>query len=400
MSTTEVISDFFNQPAYKITALTLRIVGLWPLQSKFEGKLLRFLWYFFITTQMIPQICVCITDFGLETLMSTIPPFTVAIIAGAKMIISTINNNKIIDLMKIMQQDWNSLKSEVEHKIMKKHVEHGRLLTLFISMLYYNSLMVFLLLPVRPKVMSWLGLSKGPADFAFPYPVNYGVDQDKYFYIIEAHISFCSALVITLIIAADTFFIVFIQHVCGIFTVISHRLKQLSVSNNLNIQLYPSKRDDEAFWIIASCIRKHNEAIKFTELLENIYCWIFFISVGLETLLMTFSGVQLVSQMDNIDELFRWGPFAFGQLVHVFVENAISQQLIDYSEGFHDAIAMIKWYGLSIRSRKLITFMIMRSRVTSSISAGKMVIMSMETFGMILKTTMSYFTLLTSVQEE
>lgn len=42
--------------------------------------------------------------------------------------------------------------------------------------------------------------------------------------------------------------------------------------------------------------------------------------------------------MSNIDGLFRYGPFAFGQLVHVFIENAISQQLINYSGGINDAM--------------------------------------------------------------
>ncbi|XP_008549293.1 odorant receptor 13a-like [Microplitis demolitor] len=399
-NSTQVIADFFNRPCYRVNVLTLRICGLWPYQSKFEGKLLRFLWAFFVSSQMIPQICVCITDFGMDTLTSTIPPFTVAIIAGAKMIISTLKVNQIIELLVTIQKDWSKLKSETECEIMKKHLDQGKKLTLFISIWYYNSMVVFLLLPMRPKVMTWLGLSQGPADFDFPYPVNYGVDHDKYFYAIETHISFCSTLVITTIIAADTLFIVLVQHICGIFKIISYRLENLVSSSNLDIDLHPSKINDRAFWVISDCIKKHNKAIQFAELLENSYCWIFFISVGLETLLMTFSGVQLVSQMSNIDGLFRYGPFAFGQLVHVFIENAISQQLINYSGGINDAISMIKWYTLSMRSRKLLTFMIMRSQVICSVSAGKMIIMSMETFGMILKTTMSYFTILSSMQED
>lgn len=152
---------------------------------------------------------------------------------------------KIIELLVTIQKDWSKLKSETECEIMKKHLDQGKKLTLFISsygffnynffirksdkrnesiniftVWYYNSMVVFLLLPMRPKVMTWLGLSQGPADFDFPYPVNYGVDHDKYFYAIETHISFCSTLVITTIIAADTLFIVLVQHICGIFKII------------------------------------------------------------------------------------------------------------------------------------------------------------------------------------
>lgn len=73
---------------------------------------------------------------------------------------------------------------------------------------------------MRPKVLVWLGLSKEPANFEFPYPVDYGIDSYEYFYAIEFHVIFCSALVIAAVLAADAMFIYFVQHVCSLFATI------------------------------------------------------------------------------------------------------------------------------------------------------------------------------------
>lgn len=73
---------------------------------------------------------------------------------------------------------------------------------------------------MRPKAMAWLGLSNEAANFEFPYPVDYAVDSDKYFFIIEFHIMICSALIITAVLAVDAMFIHFVQHVCSLFATI------------------------------------------------------------------------------------------------------------------------------------------------------------------------------------
>lgn len=42
--------------------------------------------------------------------------------------------------------------------------------------------------------------------------------------------------------------------------------------------------------------------------------------------------------MDNMDELFRYAPFAVGQMIHVFIESAIAQQVMDYSGQIDEAL--------------------------------------------------------------
>ncbi|XP_018311020.1 uncharacterized protein [Mycetomoellerius zeteki] len=56
------------------------------------------------------------------------------------------------------------------------------------------------------------------------------------------------------------------------------------------------------------------------------------------------------------------------------------------------------WYKISMRSKDLLRFTLLRTTKPCQIKAGKLFVMSMENFSSLLKMTMSYFTMLTSVQ--
>ncbi|XP_071646261.1 uncharacterized protein [Temnothorax longispinosus] len=78
-------------------------------------------------------------------------------------------------------------------------------------------------------------------------------------------------------------------------------------------------------------------------------------------------------------------------------------------EAYHALINCIKlykralnyscdWYRISLRSRHLLKFTLMRTTKPCQIEPGKLFIMSMENFSSILKVSVSYFTVLISLQ--
>ncbi|XP_034938356.1 uncharacterized protein [Chelonus insularis] len=141
-------------------------------------------------------------------------------------------------------------------------------------------------------------------------------------------------------------------------------------------------------------------AIDFAVLLEDTFCWVIFITVCLNTLMLTLSGIQILTNLHNLTEIIRYGPFMVGQVIHIFVENIIGQQLVDYSSKVDISIQMMNWCDISLRSQKLLNLMTIRSRVVTKITAGKIFVMSVQFFGSVIKTSMTYFTLLRSLNEE
>ncbi|XP_034938376.1 uncharacterized protein [Chelonus insularis] len=141
-------------------------------------------------------------------------------IAISKWLNSIFNQNNIQLLLDLMQDTWSNLKPGRETDIMTKYAEDGKKYCFYYCMMFYVSMVIFLLLPMRDKLMVLLGLSDGPAEWAFPYFVDYWIDEQKYFFWIELHMSIGSAFTITAIAGPDLIFLVFMQHTCGMFAVI------------------------------------------------------------------------------------------------------------------------------------------------------------------------------------
>ncbi|KAL0111605.1 hypothetical protein PUN28_013061 [Cardiocondyla obscurior] len=87
-----------------------------------------------------------------------------------------------------------------------------------------------------------------------------------------------------------------------------------------------------------------------------------------------------------------------GQLLHIYSLSSTSQRLLDHSTEMQEVIYNCNWYKISLRSRHLLQFTLMRTTKPCQIEAGKMFVMSMENFSSILKVSVSYFTMITSLQ--
>ncbi|XP_034938377.1 uncharacterized protein [Chelonus insularis] len=285
--------------------------------------------------------------------------------------------NKIETLLTHICKEWSLLRSGPEFDIMLKYADQGCEYTFWILTLYLSAIMVYITLPNRAKILEWLGLSDQPAKIEFPYPLYFPIiDMEKYFYFLEAHV------MLTLYVITY-----------------SYQLEHLSDIGSLEINLYPKKQVDREFRVLSECIRRHNRAYEFVKILDDTFCWITLNTIGMEVLTMTFSGFWLMTHRDNVDEILRYGAFLLGQIMHVFIQSAFPQQLMDHSAQIAEAVIMCKWYSLSMRTRKLLILISMRSKIVARITAGRMFTLSLEFYCAVLKSTMSYFTLLNSVQE-
>ncbi|XP_071580682.1 odorant receptor 43a-like [Temnothorax nylanderi] len=113
---------------------------------------------------------------------------------------------------------------------------------------------------------------------------------------------------------------------------------------------------------------------------------------------LSVDAAKLITRDSKIDENVRIGAAYLGQLMHIYYLSAMSQRLLDHSSGLQEVIYSCDWYRISLRSRHLLKFTLMRTTKPCQIEPGKLFIMSMENFSSILKVSVSYFTVLISLQ--
>ena len=65
--------------------------------------------------------------------------------------------------------------------------------------------------------------------------------------------------------------------------------------------------------------------------MESSYTIYFLFLTGTNVLLMSFTGVQTVTRLDDPKLAIRYGSYTFGQIIHVFFGFWHGQLLIDHS---------------------------------------------------------------------
>ncbi|KAL0108535.1 hypothetical protein PUN28_015214 [Cardiocondyla obscurior] len=111
-----------------------------------------------------------------------------------------------------------------------------------------------------------------------------------------------------------------------------------------------------------------------------------------------FLVLQITQETSDILEATRYVFYVIGQLIHLFFLSFEGQRLIDHSLEIRDKMYSSFWYKASMKLQKLVMMVMMKSLQPSFLSAGKIYIFSLQSFTMILQTSMSYFTVLATFQ--
>lgn len=79
---------------------------------------------------------------------------------------------------------------------------------------------VYLIVPFAPKFIVACGWANLSTAVHFPIPVDYFVDSEENLICIQIHLCVGIFFMITIYVAVDTLFVVFVQHASGIFSAI------------------------------------------------------------------------------------------------------------------------------------------------------------------------------------
>nr|XP_012232067.1 PREDICTED: odorant receptor 13a-like [Linepithema humile] len=223
-----------------------------------------------------------------------------------------------------------------------------------------------------------------------PFRVEYGKRLDQYLYPITIH---CYVAVFAhsfATIAADALYYTLIQHACGMFSIIGYVLGNIGQNNNMDFDLNSSKLRDNDYRKILDCLRRHLHIIEFAELIESIYSTIFLLNINVNMVGGSLAGVQVLMNLDKSAKDIA-GPVTIyiAQVIHLFLHFWQAQFLLDYSVLPYESICRANWYYTSRRCQKLFLLIMNRTLSPCRITAGKIMTLSIESFGTVNKTAIS-----------
>ncbi|KAF7400961.1 hypothetical protein HZH66_006145 [Vespula vulgaris] len=386
----------------KFTRRLMRIVGQWPHQTKMEKILVSLVYLPFVLLQAVLQGggMIAAWNYDSDIALENFAPFLVSLMIVVKIVNFIFNSAKMKKLLVTMQDDWRmAMKKDEEIRILHDYYSIGTLLSKGYAVCVYGSMMPFLMVPVMTLSSRFLGLAGNETEqYPLIFHAEYFVSMEKYYYFVLIHsyfgtIGFCAAVV-----GIDSMFVFYVQHICGVITILGNRLENVIKDGDMNVDIYPNKANDKTCKLAGDCVILHNHILQYSQTIESANTVSFFVQLGLNMVCISFTGFQAVMHLNKPDEALRYGSFAIAQTCHLLFESLPAQQLYDHSIRVCEYAANGSWYRASLRTRKILNLMILRSQTPIQLTAGKFYILNLENFSAVVRTSFSYFTVLCSMR--
>ncbi|KAL0126441.1 hypothetical protein PUN28_005061 [Cardiocondyla obscurior] len=249
-----------------------------------------------------------------------------------------------------------------------------------------------------PTFLDFILPLDNPRPRRLPILIECFLDQDKYFYYILLGIIMASLLGMTVIMATENMYMIFVQHSCALFEVISYRLTYAfdtyskTTSPNIKRKLCTK---------LLSAFTAHQHCLEFVETMQYkfsiSYFALFVMGVGSASINL-FRLFDAVTRQ-NIFEAVAAGLFVYAHVCYAFFMNYFGQDIIDRSEYFFQQVYSTQWYMAPVCTQKLLLVTLRQSTKNSKICVGGLFVMSLEGLATLISMSLSYCMVMYSVRK-
>ncbi|XP_036140469.1 uncharacterized protein LOC118644863 [Monomorium pharaonis] len=320
-------------------------------------------------------------------------------------------------LYEAMENHWNIFTNESEVRILKNNSSKSRKYIKMYAILLYTAIAIFLLTPLKPillDIVSPLNESR-KRYFAIAFEVR--IDKDKYYVPLFCYNTCVILAGVAVIIGTDSIFITRTFHAYSLFYIVNQHFKRI-LTSDINIKdseyygrinvyvneyytnaMFKSTREQEIYQKFVICLKKHQIALEFVDLLNSIYRLGTIITILTPCMVISLSGIQLIYVLDQIELVIKHVMVIISGLINLFLFCYFGQQLSNESQNvFYQAYA-IEWYTFSLRIKSLLMITFQKSIIPCSLKAGKILPLTMTTYATMVRAAISYFMTFLSLKD-
>ncbi|KAK0164128.1 hypothetical protein PV328_002789 [Microctonus aethiopoides] len=376
--------DTVATPHHRINRIFLTIIGQWPLQPYISKRICHILMLIFTTTHGYFQTAGMIAAWvDIDVFLEALPTVLADVVCGVKFINFSYNAAKMKKLLIMMEEDWKMYASGVENDILNNYARFGKKVTKYYAGALYGTMVPMMFVPLAPIILDIVA----PMNESYPKHLMYQqieflFDFEKYLYPLIIHGYLGTFAFLTIIIAVDTMFMVYIQHACARFAILGLYLGRVAKNTDHDIDHHSPEFDDVDYKQMVTCVAKHNEAIEFANLIEDANYFSFVFVIGINMLMMTSSGMVAVFKMNEPNVALKFLGFTIGEVFHLFYSSWQGELLLEHSASIFYKAYDCQWNDTSVRSQRLMVPLLMKSATPCKLTAGKSFTMSLQSFSM------------------
>ncbi|KAF9800220.1 hypothetical protein SFRURICE_004433 [Spodoptera frugiperda] len=149
------------------------------------------------------------------------------------------------------------------------------------------------------------------------------------------------------------------------------------------------------------CVVQHQETLQAAKELQECFSEPTFAQLTVSLIIICVTAFQLsMTQPDNMVRLLSMGTYLLNMTFQVFIYCYQGNQLTEESFEIAGAAYECLWYKFSLRLRRALLIVMVRTRRALRLTAGGFTTLSLTSFMAIIKASYSLFTLLQQVNEE
>ncbi|KAL6429642.1 hypothetical protein ACFW04_007517 [Cataglyphis niger] len=320
-----------------------------------------------------------------------------SILAHAKLVTKLlafwINQRKFIEILASITDDWNDcVDNDISMRLTMRKAKLSDRITYGIITLYTMTIFGYCLgviiadADVTDQTIEVPFLNK----VKFPFSIH---TQNMYRFILI--VEFVHMLLSNLLIGiVNNMLLTLVLHMGG----------QVEILQSWLSQLVPKKRENKEELLITAInkiIRKHNKIIQFSENIETLYAYIalyLFVSNIILICSIAFLIITAIGTPDAVKQIMRCILFFSDTNLEAFIFCYAGEYLSNKGETIGFATYNCPWYNLKPKDIRVLLFIIIRSQKQLTLSAGKMMDLSLKSFTSIMNASGSFLSLLLAVQ--
>ncbi|KAH0946914.1 hypothetical protein HN011_007451 [Eciton burchellii] len=386
-------AEYFN-----INKILLQAVGLWPFQQSKFARLQYIIILIIIGSGILCQITTFLTtELTCKFVFKILSCVLSSIMLLIYYISFHINIKTIRDLMKQLHYACTEIRDKNEIAIIYKYGCDAKRYSTILTILFFSGSFVGIGSQILVISSSSLNISQLRQ---VQIPTEYFIDEEKYSGFILLHINTVVIVGSFAAIAMGTLIFAYLQHTCAMFKIACYRIEhamEINVLKNINLNSVSL-----IFKKIIHAINIHRDAMKLSELLISRFDTSYFCLTILSVIALSLNLFQIfqivTSDDDNVMEILIPMILVTILIMYIFLANYIGQNVTDHNNEVYIAAYNIQWYMCSQQIQKSILLLLQRRTKSFHLTCGRLFVASFECFAMLAKTSMSYFTLMYSVQ--
>ncbi|XP_077269675.1 odorant receptor 10-like [Temnothorax americanus] len=372
----------------------LRSIGAWPelktnsMTRNILMNILRLTCHSLIAFTVVPSILYILfeeKDFRLK--LKAIGPTSHLLMGGINYCSLLHQNDRIRTSVEHMETDWRMAKKGHDRKLMLRNARMGRAIAGVCALIMQGGVICYNIARGMSRIAVVIG-NETIETGRLPCPsFNKFVDTrlSPVYEVVLALQCLSTIVVNNITIGACGLAAVFAMHASGQLNVVMLRLEELVTGEQDLLQLR-----------LANIVEHHLRALRFLSQLEAIMRHICFVELVGCTFNLCMLGYYTITEWheESINTIITYVMVLTSMMFNIFIFCFIGELVTDQCKKVGEVAYMTDWYELPHKIVLDLILIILRSRVVIKITAGKIFHMSIQTFGVVIKTSVAYLNML------